>query len=648
MKTTILKSVMAVLVALFTLNVHAYDFEVDGIYYNIISTNDMTCEITATANVVDIPDYYYASPGKKTPSAKSLYTGNFIVPEKVTFKGRTLSVIRIGDCAFYGSDISSIKIAQTIQKIGVHAFSGCNNLSSVESSNVTMLGPYAFSNCSHLSKVSFPKVTNCGSYDGYVFYNDLQLTTLDLPSATFIGKGTFSGCDIANLAIEKVENLYDAYEGYLGKVIRIPSSCKSFSCDYGLGGNHNGEELIIEDSDEPLGIGGNIRNGDYVDYDKFKKIYIGRNIDKESWPVTCNLCRYTGSLKEIEFGNTVTYFGNFVRSSEFVETLILGEKLNLREISFAGFKNLKKVIVKSATPIVIGTFEGYYGFTNTQYLNCNVYVPRGSLSAYQSAEGWKNFWNIEEYDYTDTTTPLQSYTLTYIVDGETYKTYKIQQGTTITPEAAPLKDGYTFSGWSGIPTTMPAKDVTVTGTFTANSVEYVDKASVEIDGIFYRLSAKSRSAEVIAGTTKYTGTVNIPATVQLNGAPYSVTSIGTIAFKDCSALTSVKIPEGITSIGIGAFQSCTSLSSVSLPNSITEIGNSVFWGCKGLESINIPSSVTTIGEFAFVEAGLTSLTIPSSVQSIQQHAFLGCKGLTNVTIPGSVVSIDEYAFYGCI
>ena len=276
-----------------------------------------------------------------------------------------------------------------------------------------------------------------------------------------------------------------------------------------------------------------------------------------------------------------------------------------------------------------------------------LYVPRGSLSAYQSAEGWKNFWNISEYDYDDIIPSAQSYTLTYVVDGEVYKTYEVEQGTTITPEAAPLKDGYTFSGWSGIPTTMPAKDVTVTGTFTANTVEYVDKASVEIDGIFYRLSAKSRSAEVIAGATKYAGAVTIPATVQLNGAPYSVTSIGTIAFKDCSALTSVKIPEGITSIGIGAFTACTSLSSVSLPNSITEIGNSVFWGCKGLESIKIPSSVTTIGEFAFVDAGLTSLTIPSSVQSIQQHAFQGCKGLTNVTIPGNVVSIDEYAFCGC-
>ena len=64
--------------------------------------------------------------------------------------------------------------------------------------------------------------------------------------------------------------------------------------------------------------------------------------------------------------------------------------------------------------------------------------------------------------------PINSYTLKYVVDGVTYRTYQIQEGATITPEAYPTKDGYTFSGWSEIPKTMPAKDVTIIGTFTKN------------------------------------------------------------------------------------------------------------------------------------------------------------------------------------
>jgi uncharacterized repeat protein (TIGR02543 family) len=64
---------------------------------------------------------------------------------------------------------------------------------------------------------------------------------------------------------------------------------------------------------------------------------------------------------------------------------------------------------------------------------------------------------------------INTYKLTYMVDNEVYKTYDVKYGETITPEAAPTKEGYTFSGWSEIPATMPAHDVTVTGTFTLDT-----------------------------------------------------------------------------------------------------------------------------------------------------------------------------------
>lgn len=56
--------------------------------------------------------------------------------------------------------------------------------------------------------------------------------------------------------------------------------------------------------------------------------------------------------------------------------------------------------------------------------------------------------------------------LIYIVDGVEYKTKNVACGMVITPEEEPTKEGFTFSGWSDIPATMPAKDVTVMGTFT--------------------------------------------------------------------------------------------------------------------------------------------------------------------------------------
>lgn len=75
-----------------------------------------------------------------------------------------------------------------------------------------------------------------------------------------------------------------------------------------------------------------------------------------------------------------------------------------------------------------------------------------------------------------------AYKLTYMVDGEVYKTISYDYGATITPEPAPVKDGYTFSGWSEIPATMPAHDVTVTGSFTINKY----KLTYTVDGEEYK------------------------------------------------------------------------------------------------------------------------------------------------------------------
>ena len=82
------------------------------------------------------------------------------------------------------------------------------------------------------------------------------------------------------------------------------------------------------------------------------------------------------------------------------------------------------------------------------------------------------------------------YTITYIIDGDVYKTVKFAEGTVISPEPEPVKEGYTFSGWSEVPATMPAHDITVTGSFTANTY----KITYMVDGEVYK------TVDVIYGT----------------------------------------------------------------------------------------------------------------------------------------------------
>ena len=168
-----------------------------------------------------------------------------------------------------------------------------------------------------------------------------------------------------------------------------------------------------------------------------------------------------------------------------------------------------------------------------------------------------------------------------------------------------------------------------------------------INGIKYDIITKAKQAKVISGGN-YSGNIVIPETIEHNGVTYSVTSIGDEAFKACSGLTSITIPNSVTSIGGSAFSGCSGLTSIEIPNSVTSIGHSAVRGCSGLTSITIPNSVTSIGEWAFYNcSGLTSITIGNSVTSIERCTFFGCSGLTSVTIPNSVTSIGDYAFRGC-
>ena len=110
------------------------------------------------------------------------------------------------------------------------------------------------------------------------------------------------------------------------------------------------------------------------------------------------------------------------------------------------------------------------------------------------------------------------FNLTYKVDGEEYKVLSVLEGTTITPIAAPTKEGYTFSGWKNVPTTMPSNDVVVTGTFTINkyTLTYV------VDGEEYTSQTLDYGATITAPETPtkrgytFSGWEGVPATMPSN------------------------------------------------------------------------------------------------------------------------------------
>ena len=195
------------------------------------------------------------------------------------------------------------------------------------------------------------------------------------------------------------------------------------------------------------------------------------------------------------------------------------------------------------------------------------------------------------------------------------------------------------------------------------------------DGFYYE--ENKDGGITITGYTGDETELVIPGEIDGKG----VTSIGDSAFRDCSSLTSIKIPAGVTSIGDFAFEYCYGLTSIEIPAGVTSIGESAFEHCSGLTSIEISAGVTSIGESAFEEChGLTSIEIPAGVTSIGNRAFYNCNGLTSITvdsknkyydsrdncnaiietgsntlirgcksskIPAGVTSIGNRAFYNC-
>lgn len=114
------------------------------------------------------------------------------------------------------------------------------------------------------------------------------------------------------------------------------------------------------------------------------------------------------------------------------------------------------------------------------------------------------------------------YNVVYVVDGKTYQTVEVAYGSAITLIAYPVKEGYKFSGWSQAPKTMPANDITVTGTFTIGTykLRYVINGAGYNDYVYFSrdykygqsITAYNRTPSAITGYT-FSGWGEVPSTM---------------------------------------------------------------------------------------------------------------------------------------
>lgn len=146
--------------------------------------------------------------------------------------------------------------------------------------------------------------------------------------------------------------------------------------------------------------------------------------------------------------------------------------------------------------------------------------------------------------------------------------------------------------------------------------------------------------------------------------PSSVITIADNAFKDCTALKTVTIPNNsVTSVGKNAFQGCRNLSGISLPYSVMEIGTGAFDGCINLGSITVKNPACVIGDNKSTIPGNTEIKAfkaSTGVTYAKQHSrnletiteigkdfFSNETTMVSFDIPDNVITIDKNAFKNC-
>lgn len=302
-----------------------YDFQVGGLYYKVISLEDLTCSVVNPEGSVD-----------KT------YRGDIVIPDTVSIGGRVFKIIKISSRAFTLSKITSIVIGENVREIEAAAFNASFQLVRVSMGNgVQIIGRRAFSGCENLK------------------YLKLSTDLREIHAEAFTGLKSLTG------------------------IITIPSTCKWVGAE-NFTEIRGGFSIKIEDGSTPLQMfdfafglyGGN-------------SIYVGRNLQSDN--------HHPGLYEygEIIFGDEVTEMPACYRTNEQwrnspdkkIRRLIIGK--SIKEIPSI-FMDIEYLEIRNPEPPAVNEF------LEKVYVDTKLCVPKGSLSKYRTAEGWKKFWTIEE------------------------------------------------------------------------------------------------------------------------------------------------------------------------------------------------------------------------------------------------------------
>ena len=444
-----------------------------------------------------------------------------IIPASVNIDGRTYQVTGIGDAAFNGcSQLLKVSLPEGVEVIGNNSFSQTSLSEITLPHSLKQIGEYAFMDCSSIKTMIVPEGVETIGREAFKRMNNLEI--LELPaSLSFMGirliqkdanlvsvvshltEPFFIYDDVFELKSDwdyETSSListpspatlyvpagtkakYEAIHGWtiFAKIEELPnidpitnSAEVSFS------------DVINEGTDLSNTVIGNAyynldaENGDGYDAEEQAIVLNSTTTDEQMTAVQdvavgggALLENYKGIIFEVPAGSGVVT----------VDTKTIGT-------------HVLNVQIGNGTPTTItmterGTIDVPFDVTEPTYVYLYASTTEGNAARLDRASSAAAN-SVLLYGYK-VMIEHPSYTLTYYVDGFIYKSFTIKEGETITPEPNPEKEGYTFSGWKGLPETMPAHDVTVNGTFSVNSYTL----TYMIDEVVYKQVAYEYGATI--------------------------------------------------------------------------------------------------------------------------------------------------------
>ena len=387
----------------------AHDFEVDGIYYNYIDNNYIDSDVKK----VEVTYGYFPRTGETVK-----YTGDVTIPPTVSYNGTVYSVTSIAGSAFSDCGLTSVSIPNSVTYIGTSAFASCNRLTSISIPNsVIYIDSNAFARCNGLESVTIGNSVTTIGYGVFVYCQKLTSVTIG-NSVTSIGGDAFTGCtsltsiDIPNSVTTIGHQAFSLCQGLTS--INIPNSVTSIG-NLAFHGCSSLASIAISNSVTSIG------RAFLVACPNLTSITVESGNSKYDSRDNCNAIIETATntlisgCKSTIIPNTVTSIGEYAFDGCTGMTSISIPN-SVTSIGKSAFSECQFPVLHLPESVTsVGTSNKCadicYCYNPTPptgggYTSDRLYVPKGSLTAYATAEGWKTAKQILEFDADDIAKPI--------------------------------------------------------------------------------------------------------------------------------------------------------------------------------------------------------------------------------------------------